>query len=83
MHLPVSHIQNTAGNLFAYDAWLRGLGRTRATGHRWRKQFPWLKTVNILGKIYISRETIAEFERRALAGEFKRSIHPTPPAAAK
>ena len=83
MQLHASHIQNTAGNLLAYDAWIRSLNRTRATGHRWRKVFPWLKTVNILGKNYITRETIAEFERRALAGEFQKNIHPVPPATAK
>jgi hypothetical protein len=60
------------GNLVSYDAWIRSLSKTRATGFRWRKLYPWLKTVNIFGKVYIARETIAEFERRALAGEFAK-----------
>ena len=63
-------------NLVSYDAWLASLTKTRTTGFRWRKQYPWLKTVNIFGKLYISRETIAEFERRALAGELARDIKP-------
>jgi hypothetical protein len=62
--------------LVAFDGWIKSLGRTRATGHRWRKTLPWLRVINIFGKNYISRETIAEFERRARAGEFKRDVHP-------
>jgi hypothetical protein len=68
--------QNPAGELVAFDAWMKSLNKTRATGHRWRKRFPWLKTVNIFGKNYISRQTITEFERRAAAGEFARDVHP-------
>jgi hypothetical protein len=64
------------GNLVSYDAWIRSLNKTRATGFRWRKEYPWLKTVNIFGRRYISRETIAEFERRAMAGELARDIRP-------
>ena len=64
------------GNLVSYDAWIRGLNKTRATGFRWRKEYRWLKTVNIFGRRYISRETIAEFERRAMAGELARDIKP-------
>jgi hypothetical protein len=45
---------------------------------RWRRQFPWLETTNIFGKLYIRRKTIEEFERRAIAGEFQRDIHPMP-----
>jgi hypothetical protein len=65
------------GNLVTYDAWIGSLNKTRATGWRWRKTYPWLKTVNIFGKLYITCETIAEFERRALAGEFEKHIFPT------
>ena len=60
------------GNFVSYDAWIRSLNKTRATGFRWRKLYPWLKTVNIFGKVYIARATIAEFECRALAGEFAK-----------
>ena len=79
MHQPKSPLQPAAGDLVAFDAWIRSLDRTRPTGHRWRKQFPWLETINIFGKLYIRRKIIAEFERRALAGEFKRNIRPVTP----
>ena len=69
-----SQIPTTAGDLVSFDQWTRSLNRTRATGHRWRKQFPWLATTNVFGKLYILRKTIEEFERRALAGEFQRDI---------
>ena len=64
------------GKLVSFHGWIGELNRTRATGHRWRKEYPWLKVVNIFGKLYITRETIAEFERRALAGELARDIKP-------
>jgi hypothetical protein len=58
---------NHPGNLTSYDAWLDSLSRTRSTGHRWRREFPWLNEgiVNVFGKLYITKETIVEFERRA------------------
>jgi hypothetical protein len=62
--------------LVAFDGWLKSLGRARTTGHRWRKKFPWLRTVNIYGKVYVCRESIEEFERRSIAGEFSREVHP-------
>jgi hypothetical protein len=76
MQQATSQLQPTAGDLVSFDQWIRSLNRTRATGHRWRRQFPWLETTNILGKLYIRRKTIEEFERRAIAGEFKKDIHP-------
>ena len=76
MREPKSQIHPPAGDLIAFNQWLEGIDRTRATGHRWRKQFPWLKTINIFGKLYIQRTTIEEFEQRAFAGEFERDIHP-------
>ncbi len=63
-------------DLVSFDGWLKSLGRTRTTGHRWRKKFPWLTVTNIFGKNYISRHVIAEFQRRAAAGEFSRAVHP-------
>ena len=72
------------GNLASFDAWLASLSKTRTTGFRWRKEYPWLKTVNIFGRLYISRDTIAEFERRALDGEFQKQMRPAEaPEAAK
>jgi hypothetical protein len=47
------------------------LGKTTSTLWRWRKN-GWLRTVNICGKIYISDAALAEFTRRAEAGEFSK-----------
>jgi hypothetical protein len=53
-------------------------------GFRWRKELPWLKVINIFGRLYVSRDTIAEFERRALDGEFQKQMRPAEaPEAAK
>ncbi len=58
--------------LVSFDGWLNDLGRTRVTGYRWRK-LGLVKTENIFGRHYISREEIAQFERRAMAGEFAQT----------
>jgi hypothetical protein len=63
-------------NLLAFDRWLKDIDRTPATGWRWRKR-GWIPTVNIAGRVYVSRQAIAEFERRAAAGEFAKK-HVTP-----
>jgi hypothetical protein len=78
MHELESPSEPTAGDLVSFDRRIKTLNRTRAIGHRWRKLFPWLRVVNIFGKLYLPRESIAEFERRALAGEFQRDIRPNP-----
>ena len=64
-----------ASDLVAYDAWLNQLHITQATGWRWRKR-GWIPTINIAGRVYVSRRDIAEFERRAMAGELARDIKP-------
>jgi hypothetical protein len=71
--------ESPAGELVSFDLWIRTLNRTRATGHRWRKQFPCLKVLNVFGKLCVTRASIAEFERRALAGEFQRDVRPPNP----
>jgi len=60
-------------SLRPFDHWLRELGKGRATGWRWRSRGI-VETCNILGRIYISDEEIARFERRARAGEFAREL---------
>lgn len=48
---------------------------------RWR-QHGWLKTINISGKPYVTAEGLADFKRRAEAGEFaKVAVVPVPPHA--
>ena len=63
-------------DLIPFDEWLASLGRSKASGWRYRKQ-NLIPTVNLVGRIFVSRAAIAEFERRALAGEFAKT-HRTP-----
>jgi hypothetical protein len=74
--MPNQTILTTASDLLAYDQWLASLPISAATGWRWRKR-GWLPTINICGRVYVSRSAIAEFERRATAGEFSKT-HVTP-----
>jgi hypothetical protein len=72
---------NTAGNLVAYERYLEEIDKTKTTGWRMRQR-GWIETINICGRIYVTRAAIAEFERRAAAGEFAK-IHKTPSRASK
>lgn len=60
-----------AGSLVPFDGWLQGMGKTRITGFRYRKQ-GLISVVNIFGRLYVTREEIEKFERRAIAGEFAK-----------
>jgi hypothetical protein len=69
--------------LIAWDAWLKQIGRTHTTGWRWRKA-GWIHPVNIAGRLYVSDAAIAEFVRRAEAGEFSKEHKvPVRPALAQ
>ena len=68
-------------NLVSFDSWLRGIDKTRVTGFRYRKA-GLIETVNIFGRLYVTRDAVANFERRALAGEFFRESK-TPTKRAK
>ena len=59
-------------NLFAFERWLEGRNLTRTTGYRYRKQGI-IQTVNIYGRLYISRDEIEKFETRAINGEFHKA----------
>lgn len=73
--------QATTGNLVSYFGWLGTLGKTRTTGWRWRK-CGLIQTVNIFGKLYVTRDEISRFEQRAMSGEFHKEItSPRHPAA--
>ena len=61
----------SASNLVSYDNWLADLGKTRITGYRWRKA-GLVNIVNIFGRLYVTREEIAAFEKKAMAGDFSR-----------
>ena len=65
-----------ASNLLAFDRWLKDIDKTAATGWRWRKR-GWINTVNICGRLYVSRQEIHRFEERVAAGEFAKT-HKTP-----
>lgn len=59
------------GELVSFDVWLNSINKTRTTGWRWRRDGV-VRTENIFGRVYISREEIGRFEYRAKAGEFHR-----------
>ena len=63
-------------NLFPFDLWLRSIDKTSATGWRWRQR-GWIDTINICGRVYVSRGEIRRFEERAANGEFSK-LHVTP-----
>ena len=65
-----------ASNLIPFESWLASIGKTPATGWRWRQR-GWIEVVNICGRIYVSRTEIVKFETRAAAGEFSK-VHITP-----
>lgn len=61
------------GGIVSLKAYIKQAGISTITGWRWRKK-GWLKTINIAGREYVRAEDIAEFERRAAAGEFSREL---------
>jgi hypothetical protein len=52
--------------------WMEQVGVVPCTVWRWRKK-GWLQTVNISGRQYLTASSIAEFNRRAAAGEFAKT----------
>jgi hypothetical protein len=61
----------TPSRLYPFNRWLKAIDRSRATGWRWRIN-GYVETVNIRGRVFISRDEIERFESRACAGEFAR-----------
>lgn len=57
----------------ALDKYLAESGISPVTAWRYRRK-GWLKTINISGRHYVTREAIAEFNRRAQAGEFSKVL---------
>lgn len=55
------------------DIFMEMSGLSPATCWRYRKR-GWLQTVTIAGRHYITREAIADFNRRAAAGEFAGKV---------
>lgn len=63
--------RNTESRIIPWRRWLEGVGVSPVTGWRWRNN-GWLHPLNINGKLYITAQEIANFERRAAAGEFEK-----------
>ena len=51
--------------------WLTRIGKSRSTGYRWQKK-QMLKTVNVEGKLFITKQQIDRFWDRAGKGEFAK-----------
>lgn len=60
-----------ASGLVALNKWASEIGITPITAWRFRKR-GWIETVNICGRVYLTPEGIANFNRRAVAGEFAK-----------
>jgi len=75
-----THDETPAGDLVAFDCYRRSVGRSKTTFWRYRKS-GWLHTVNILGRLYITRQAIQAFEAAAQRGEL--ASEPTGCAAAQ
>jgi hypothetical protein len=65
-----------APQLVALRTFCREGNISEVTAWRWRRK-GWLRTINISGRQYLSAESIADFKRRAAAGEFAQE-HKTP-----
>jgi predicted site-specific integrase-resolvase len=63
---------NNESDLMSLRTWLDGLGVSDTTGWRWRKEGV-IKTVNIYGRQYVTRQARAEFLARAESGEFSQA----------
>jgi hypothetical protein len=63
--------QAPPSNLQSFDGYLKALGKKKTTGYRWRKA-GLIETVNIYGRIYVTAEAIASFEKRAIRGDFAK-----------
>ena len=58
--------------MMALSKFAEQLGRSSVTLWRWRRE-GWLKTINIAGRPYVTAEAVAEFTKRAAAGEFAKT----------
>jgi hypothetical protein len=62
-----------ASGLLALRNFRSEVGISGPTAWRWIKR-GWLTTVNIAGTPYVTNEALAEFKRRAVAGEFAKVV---------
>ena len=76
--MPMSKSLSSSPDRVPFEVWLRKFGRTRATGHRWRRAFPdVLDVVNIMGRLYVTVESALKFEDLAQRGRL--AVHRQPP----
>ncbi len=68
--------------LRAAKAVCRDRGVSDTTLWRWGNR-GWIKVVNICGKTYVDLQSLAEFDRRAAAGEFAKPPHGAAGASAR
>jgi len=59
------------------EALAERMGVTSDTIRNWSKA-GMLRTLNICGRVYITAESLAEFNRRAAAGEFAKEVRQPP-----
>jgi len=71
----IEQLSQMGTELRPFDSWLKNIGRSTATGWRWRRR-GWLRVVNISGRLYLPAEEAGRFLQRAEAGEFSRNNHP-------
>jgi hypothetical protein len=72
--------EGNKNKLVSLSKWLNEMGVTNTTGWRWRKK-GMLQVINIYGRLYLTEEAIAEFVKKAGAGEFSKNIKPKSIAA--
>ena len=71
--------QHTQPDLISVRRFRADMGIAPSTPWRWIKR-GWLgQPLNIGGRLYLTREQLDEFNRRATAGEFAASIKPPTP----
>jgi hypothetical protein len=66
-----SIIAERGPTVISLNKWLAEMGISPITAWRWRR-LGWLNTTNIAGRQYVTAAAIAEFTRRAEAGEFAK-----------
>jgi hypothetical protein len=70
-HAPATGLAADHDNWVALNKWLAQIGASSVTAWRWRKR-GWLRVVNVGGRLFLRPEDRAEFDRRAVAGEFSK-----------
>lgn len=78
---PDTTAQNDASSLVALDRYLQSLGRSRSTFWRWQQK-GLVKSVNVFGRNYITRDEIRRFEDAAVSGSLAKELKPSTKAVA-